>query len=98
AQALADYLQPFLQTCANLIEAHRAEQRRRDSEHARLESEARMRAIVDTALDGILTIDEQGMIDRVNPAIERMFDRPACDLLQTHVTALIPTLAPEGVR
>ena len=97
-QELVDHLQPFLTTCANLIEAHRAEQRRRDAEQARLESEARMRAIVDTALDGILTIDEQGMIDRVNPAIERMFDRRACDLVQTHISALIPALALEGGR
>jgi PAS domain S-box-containing protein len=40
---------------------------RRHAEMERLDREERMRAIVRTILDGIIIIDDKGMIDRVNP-------------------------------
>ena len=38
-----------------------------------LESEARARSILDTALDGIISIDSEGLVLEFNPAAERMF-------------------------
>jgi len=95
-QALVAYLEPFLATCANLIEAHRADLERRESEQARHDGEARIRAIVETALDGILALDEHGRIDHVNPAVERMFARPASALVNAHVSVLIPAFGLAG--
>jgi len=37
-------------------------------------SEQRMRAIIDSALDGIITINHEGRIVEINPAAERMFE------------------------
>ena len=63
------------------------------SEQALRESEARLRAIVTTAADAIITIDDQGLIESCNPATERMFDYPASMIIGQNVKMLIPSTA-----
>ncbi|MBL6929099.1 MAG: CHASE domain-containing protein [Rhodospirillales bacterium] len=53
-------------------------------------SEVRVRAIVDNTADGIITIDDQGIMDTVNPAAEKMFGYPASELLGRNVSMLLP--------
>lgn len=50
-----------------------AEARLRQSMEALQVSEARFRTVIDTAQEGILLIDEEGLIQIVNPAARRMF-------------------------
>ncbi len=54
------------------------------------ESEARLRAIFDTAVEGIIMIDEGGLIDAVNPAAERMFGWTAAQLAGKNIKTLMP--------
>lgn len=55
------------------------------------ESEARMRAIFETAVDAIITIDEQGIIERTNPAAERLFGYAQSELVGRNVSVLMPS-------
>ena len=54
------------------------------------EEEARIGAIVNTAVDGIVTIDERGIIDTFNPAAERLFGHDAREAIGRNVSMLMP--------
>jgi two-component system sensor kinase FixL len=51
---------------------------------------ARLRAVLDAAVDAIITIDEAGIIDSVNPATQRMFGYRAGDMIGHNVSMLMP--------
>ena len=53
---------------------------RKRAERGLAESEARIRAIVETAADGIITIDERGIIETCNPAVEKLFGTKVADV------------------
>ena len=53
------------------------------------ESDARLRAIVSTAGDGIITLDERGRIKSFNRAAERMFGRSEASMLARNIDELI---------
>jgi PAS domain S-box-containing protein len=55
------------------------------SEHA-----ARLRSVVETAADGIITIDEHCIIDSINPAGARMFGYQPPELIGRNVSMLMP--------
>ena len=62
----------------------------RDSEDRARTSEANVHAILDTTVDGILTIDTRGKILSFNPAAERIFGYRAADVVGENVTMLMP--------
>jgi PAS domain S-box-containing protein len=53
-------------------------------------SEAKMRAVLDGAVDGIITIDENGIIESFNPAAETMFGYTSREVIGNNVKLLVP--------
>jgi PAS domain S-box-containing protein len=54
-------------------------------------SEARWKAIVDSAVDGIIVIDAHGRVEAFNPASERLFGYSAQEVLGRNVDMLMPS-------
>lgn len=54
------------------------------------DSLARLEAIVATAVDGIVTIDQHGVIDMVNGAVERLFGYASSELIGRNISVLMP--------
>ena len=61
-----------------------------DSARALDDSEARLQAILTAAVDGIITIDERGIIESANAATERMFGYDRDELVGSNVSMLMP--------
>jgi PAS domain S-box-containing protein len=55
---------------------------------------SRLQSILNTTVDAIITIDEQGVIQTANPATERMFGYNQSELVGQDVTQLLPEFAP----
>lgn len=70
---IAEHLNLLVATCSNLILAFRAEKARHHIQDKLSRSEAAFRVLFDSAADGILELDEDGSIQRSNPAMEQIF-------------------------
>jgi PAS domain S-box-containing protein len=65
------------------------------TEHERVErvlreSAARLRAVVDTAVDGVILIDARGLIMKFNPACEKLFKYGTAEVIGQNVRMLMP--------
>jgi len=65
-------------------------------EAALREKEQRLRAILEAAVEGIITIDERGIVDSINPAACRIFGYAPEEVVGQNVSMLMPM--PDRVR
>src|SRR5450631_1198559 len=57
---------------------------------SRESGQAHLRAVVDHALDGLITINEIGKVESFNPACERIFGYPAAEIIGQNIKMLMP--------
>jgi PAS domain S-box-containing protein len=60
-------------------------------ERALRESNARLKAVVDTAVDGVILIDAHGCILKFNPACEKLFQYRSKEVIHQNVKMLMPS-------
>lgn len=72
------------------VEQFRSREREQRAAERLRESEQRIRAVLESAADGILTVLEDGTIESANPQAERMFGFPSGGMLGEQLAALIP--------
>ena len=87
---IESFLGPFLLTCGNFIRMIRTDAKRCEVENALKDSVARSRAVLDSTLDAVITIDDEGTIESVNPATESLFGYTASELIGRNVNTLMP--------
>ena len=73
----------FTKVVRDITERNRAEEAVR-------EAAVRLKAIVDTAVDGIITMDEGGIIESMNPAAERIFGHAHEEVVGRGIAMLMP--------
>ena len=56
----------------------------------RIMSEARQKTILETMIDGLITIDDAGIIESFNPAAEKMFGYSSTEIIGRNVNLLMP--------
>ncbi|MEO5368139.1 MAG: response regulator, partial [Magnetococcus sp. WYHC-3] len=61
-----------------------------------MENEQRIRAIINSAREGIMLLDDTGRIQSVNPQVESIFGHPEAALLQHSLQDLVPDAVPVG--
>lgn len=71
--------------------AKRTQAQRRRAASALRDSAERLRAILETAVEGIITIDERGIIESFNLAAERIFGYKAKEIIGKNVSILMPS-------
>jgi len=73
------------------LHAARSKAQEKRSNIALNDREKRLQAILDTAVEGIVTIDERGFIESINAAGEKIFGYNACELIGKNISALMPS-------
>jgi PAS domain S-box-containing protein len=87
---LGDETSRFLKIVEDITEAKAGELALVAAQEALRDSEERLRLVVDTAVDAIVVINEEGNILAFNPAAERMFGYSRDEAIGENVKVLMP--------
>ncbi|RJF87898.1 PAS domain S-box protein [Oleomonas cavernae] len=82
-EAVADGAKLYVGIIRDISERKKAEEALRTSEET-------MRALINTAVDGVMIIDDQGLVRIYNPACQRLFGYTAEEVIGNNVRMLMP--------
>ncbi len=85
-----EFLKPLLVTCGNYIRLLWNERENITIESALKESQTRSQAILNCSIDAIITINDKGVIESANPAVQKLFGYGSKDLVGKKVNMLMP--------
>lgn len=89
-EELVESLNPFINTCANLIAEYHSEKQRIAAELRVKDNEERLQAVMDNVLESIITIDERGIVQSVNMPTEEIFGYGADEITGQNIKMLMP--------
>lgn len=90
-ETLVEFLQPLLATSSQLISALRVDQLRQQAVTDQQDKQARLESILDTVVDGIITINDRGIVASFNPAAVRIFGYGPTEVIGRNVNMLMPS-------
>lgn len=64
--------------------------KRKEIEEATKAEQEKYKAVIETAIDGIITIDMKGIIQSINPAVENLFQYNSEELIGQNINILMP--------
>lgn len=79
-----------LRDLADTVEAELERANLHETRNQLRSAENRLRAVIDTVVDGIVTIDGGGVVRSFNPAAERIFGFAAAEVIGCNVSMLMP--------
>jgi len=79
-----------LRDMADCVEQELAQVNLQETSHALASQKSRLQAVLDTVIDGIITIDDKGVVETFNPAAERLFGYAADEVIGKNVKTLMP--------
>ena len=77
----------FLESIGNVLAAALS---RLQFEGELRDTAARLRGILETAVDGVVTIDERGIVETLNPAAEQIFGYSEAEVVGRNISMLMP--------
>ncbi len=63
---------------------------RKNAQIALVNNESRLRAVIETVLEGIVTINSQGIVETINPATEKIFAYQSNEVVGQNIKILMP--------
>ena len=89
-EELAEYLKPFLATCASLMEAYKIEKKRTQTEKELEYSEEKWHFMLKGSMDGIVALDADTRITVASKGFEKMFGYSTEELIGQPLQLLVP--------
>ncbi len=89
-QGVVDFLEPFLATCAGIVQAYKNERLRKTAEETTSSKRTENQSNCENVIDAIITINSRGIVQTFNPAAKRIFGYTASEVIGKNVNTIIP--------